>query len=95
LHLDLTAGRPLLAYAAHDEHGHCDLTVGDPELAWNGQRVLCVNSGTIRPTPIATADAPIPVRHHASHVRSAASQVRLVTSEFCGVAGSASGGHRG
>ena len=50
-----------------------------------------VSSGTIRPTPIATADAPIPVRHHASHVRSAASHVRRVTSEFCGEVGLASG----
>jgi hypothetical protein len=41
-----------------------------------GQRGPWVMLGTNRPTAIATAAAPKPVRHHASQVRSAASHVR-------------------
>src|SRR3954447_3633496 len=58
----------------------------------NGQREPWVTAGTSRPTAMANAAAPTPVRHQASQVRSAASQVRRDTSVASGGPASCSGG---
>jgi hypothetical protein len=49
-----------------------------------GVRAESTSSGTTPPTATAAVAEAIPLRHHASQVRSAASRVRLVTSVSLG-----------
>ncbi len=64
-----------LTHPTDHEDGNRERPVPDTQHL-SGQRAPPERPGTIRPTPIATAVAATPVRHQASHVRSAASQVR-------------------